>query len=200
MDHFQQRSEEPTPRRLREAKEAGDVPFSEDLFKALFLLLALLMLWAFAKLSKHKFIALFQFSTLQCKDPVDALYEAFFPFLVPLATLMVSFFFLTFALYFLQRGFLFVFKKQKVPKKETIFVPALFYLLKTAALLVTALLFLRFATFSFAMLLYFAFTLLFVLLFLGILDFLFQRVHWKKRMKMTPQEVKDEQQENEGRR
>lgn len=200
MDHSQERTENPSPRRLREARESGDVPFSHDLFKGLFLLCSLLILWASAKIWSERFFELFQFSYLSTSDPICALKEALLPFLFPMIFTMLLLFAIVPLLYFIQRGFFFAFKKQKIAANQAKLPPALFFFLKTATLLLLAFFFLRYLPHTVLTLLYFLLSIGLALTFLGLIDFLYQRYRWKQRMKMTLREVKDEQKESQGNR
>lgn len=198
MESFQERTEEATPKRLKEAKKEGNVPFSDDLFKASFLLSALLLLWALSSLLTTRLERLFSFHLLHSTDPLHALKEALLLFAIPLAIIMTILFLLQFALSFLQRGFLFVTEKQKkTPSKRGKTIQALFFLLKGGVMIAIALLFLRYSTFHLTTLFFFALFTLLALLVLGVFDFLYQRIAWRKSLMMTKQEVQEEQKESE---
>lgn len=201
MDHSQEKSEEATAKRLKEARLAGDVPFSEDLFKTTFLLVCFGALWLFAPVLKHAFQSLMTqgFAHLYQKEPLEALKEGFFPFLKPMASLMTLFFFATLLLYALQRGFFFVFKRGKSPPAPK-GVPALFFLIKGLLVVFVTLFFLLWSPLSLNSLITFPLFLLGALFVWAWVDFFYRRLAWRMRMRMTRAEVKEEQKESEGNR
>src|ERR1700722_11766317 len=152
MESFQERTEEPTAKRLKEAKKRGDVPFSEDLFKTSLLICGGLLLWSLSSLLGKRFENLFNFKHLNSIAPLDAIKDIFYPFLWPMAFLMLSLFLLHFALYFLQRGFLFVAEKKKenTPSiRKGMIIPALLFLLKGGVMMVVLGIFLATSNFHF---------------------------------------------------
>jgi flagellar biosynthesis protein FlhB len=195
MDQNGERTEEPTAKRLKEAKKQGDRPFSEDLLRALFLGACLLLLWAFSFSILPHLQRLFRFEWLNSSDPVHAIKETFFPLLLPFASLFLLLFFLIFILHFLQRGFLFAFEKQKIKDSKKRGYEVFSFLLKGVLLLFLAVLF--FKGLKLKSPFYFAFSATLTLIGWGMIDFLIRRRFWRERMKMTKQEVQDEQRENE---
>lgn len=205
MESFQERTEEPSTKRLKEAKKEGNTPFSEDFFRTSYLLCSLLLLWSLSSIFCTRFEELFSFKHLNSVEPLDAMKDLFMPFVWPLISLMMVLFLLHFALPFLQRGFLFVNRSKQGnkalprPKRGYLF-PGLFFLLKGLLMLLILVLFLKTSTFHFFTLFFFAFFTLLALFVCGLGDFFYQKFQWKKSMRMTKEEIKEERKENEGNR
>jgi flagellar biosynthetic protein FlhB len=218
METFQEKNEEPTAKKLKEAKLRGQTPLSKELVASLTLIFCVVLLWAFSAQIKNRSLHLFSdsFTHLNETHLSNALVRAFSPFLLLLGSIFGLLFIAICLFYIVQRGFLFVSKKQegKTKSSKGLFYPLMMTLVKGGVLVLGGLFFIaRFAKnfnemkvsslrekleFLFHSLFtcFFALSLLFVAL--ALLDFFYQRWLWSKEMKMTRDEIKEEKKESEG--
>lgn len=201
MDHSEEKSFDPSAKRLKEARLQGDLPYSEALFKVTFLLLALGALWLFAPHLGKAFHTLFttSFSGLHRQNLMEAFPKAFSPVLKPVLLLMTLFFFVTLLFPTLQRGFLWAFKKKKGESSPRT-IPLLFLVAQGVVIALFTLLYVWWGKLSFSSLLFFPLFLLGALFLLACGDYFYQRYAWQKRMRMTKAEMQEERRESEGNR
>ncbi len=202
-----EKTERPSARKLKKAREEGNVPQSSELASALIFLGALSLLWAFGpKLGKGlKALFVTLFSTLN--DPqIENLGP---PILSPLLFILGGVFVIAILAHLLQTGWIWSWPKSSKGKGESrwVILP-----LKVAVIAFigyfelnisqNAQMLLESAAGKVDFLLKTLFFLLvkigIALLVLGILDYFYQKWKYDKQMHMTKQELKEEQRETEG--
>ena len=208
---MQERSEQPTPHKLKKAKERGEGPNSIELSRALALLGALFLLWALASLFSKAFKDVF-FSTYTQLIPLESeqvVYDSFLPLFLPVFLMVGGIFLLTICLHFFQKGWIWRRSTNKKRGRERWILPLLkigaivsigYYELKNktphANLLFSSSgekLSLIFKNIFFILL-----EVALAFLLLAFCDYFYQRWKYNKDMRMTPQEVREEKREREG--
>lgn len=164
-----ERNLEPTPKKLIRAKEKGDGPSFHNLGRSLAFFIILSAGISLAPFFLKR-LSLFLSNSLQFKHP------SLWPVLWPL----ILFLSVIFLLGFLARG-----KKSE---------PFAFMLLKVGVLAALLWVFLKQQGSVFSFLFWTAASLVIV----SVLEFFYERWSWKRRMRMTHQEAKEEKQESEG--
>jgi len=208
---MQEKIVKPSPRKLKKAKEQGNVAISTELSSACILLSALLLIWIASPFIEKRFHTLFEeaYQLHIASDPIVSLKNAFSLFVFPMITFMALLVGVAYFLHFLQAGWIWSWNKRgKKGRARWIFFPlklicfagvSYVYLRKEK---LTQKQFLVSATDNLSFLLKKNFLLLLYLcltwLFLGICDFLYQKWKHYKQLHMTPQEVKEEKRETEG--
>ena len=208
---MQEKNEKPSQRKLRKAKEKGNVAKSSELASACILLAGVLLLWSFSTFFEQRFQNLFvdSYHLRATSDPLLCLKNAFTPLAYLTLALMLCIFIVAFFSHFFQTGWIWSWKKNS--KKEGfrwIYFPLKLGLLAGISYLMLSKknvpdqLFFDSSTKIISFILRKIFLLLSALslglLFLGICDFVYQKWKHYKKMHMTPQEVKEEKKETEG--
>ncbi|MFZ0565100.1 MAG: EscU/YscU/HrcU family type III secretion system export apparatus switch protein [Chlamydiales bacterium] len=200
----------PSPKKLRKAREKGEVPQSNDLVHAIVFLAAILLLWAFHSLFDRRLKKVFFniFSNLTYTSFGPAFCRAFSPILWPLALILVSLFLLTIAGYFLQRGWVWTSNPLKPKRRKA--KRELLPLVKVAVIACAGYLMLRLKKptprliFSsplqkwailFKELFFLSLEIGIVLLLLGFIDFWYRREQFYQQRRMSRQEVEEEEKE-----
>ncbi len=204
----EERTESPSKRKLKKARERGEVAKSTFLSSAILFLGAILLVWGLSSLFYGGF-KLSLITLLTQSELKGAFKNAFFPVLIPSLLILGGLSFLALFSHLLQTGWIWSFHKKKREKKEKRFFLPLLQLALITAVSYWALCRkfdprLLFAgaenqlSFLFFRLLVLALILAVSLLVLGILDAFYQNARFHKQMRMTQTEKKEEQRENEG--
>lgn len=216
----QERTENPTPRTLRKARERGERAFSKDFSIALFLTGVCVLLYTTLPefYSRLKTVLKQGFSSLYQEDLSVSLKELIFPLIPSLMMIFFLLIMLSIGVHFLLGGISWGWKHRKRAGNTLswhgVFAKLLFTLLKWGGLLGIGYVFYRKAPFSAFLTLFqtpekkvfILFSFLFqvllscsvVFLFLGVVDLFYQRWAFYRRQRMTRQELKAEKREAEG--
>jgi flagellar biosynthesis protein FlhB len=202
----EEKTEKPTPRKLKKAREKGDIASSSDLSFAVTFLSSLLLLWFFSSLFEARLQKTYTsiLGALNSSEPIEALGRAFIPLFFPILALLLAIFFISLLSHLLQTGWIWSWQKTHKRKERRIIFP----LLKLVVIALIGYFALHREKPTLSLILTPAplhvifkkiFSLLLkigiALLLLGICDFIYQKWRHYKRMHMTPQELKDEKKE-----
>ena len=196
---MQEKTEKPSQRKLKKAREKGDVPYSKELTSALILLGGLLLLWTFSARLNQGLQRCFKviFLGLNTLEPVEALKHILNGLLGPVVFLMMALVVIGVAAHFLQTGWVWGWRKgaekspfvlpplkvggvgvigyfslrKMVTSPPASFIHALFFILLKVAL---------------------------ILVLIGVGDLGYQKWRYWRRHRMTRQEIKEEKREMEG--
>ena len=203
---MQEKTEKPSQRKLRKAKQKGNVPKSSELASAMVLCSALLLLWALAPTfeSRLKYMLAESF-----KAPELRVCSQLKPLLYPLLLFMGSLFIIALGANLVQTGFIWCWPQGKAKGERRWFV-----LLARVTLIALIGYFdlARIGTiekvllyspsektrFIFEHVFFLLLKISLVLLLLGIADYIYQRWKYSKEMRMTKQEAKEEKRLSEG--
>lgn len=199
---MQEKTEKPSQRKLKKARERGEVAHSAELTSTLVLAGGLLLLWSFSTLFHERLRGVFIriFTRLNTLEPEEAMKEAGGMIVFPLAAILGGLFVLALLAHWVQTGWVWSRKKGKRKAKSRPF----FTLLKVTVIGAIGYLTLKTECPSLnpPPLIETLFSLLvkvsLALLVLGIGDFIYQKWKYSQNMRMTRQELKDEQREAEG--
>lgn len=187
-----ERSEEPTRKKLLEARKKGQAPFSQELVNGSLLITFFSILLVFSKPLLNAFESLFSL-----QSSIKAL-------IIPLLAIFLILSAVSFFAHLLQKGWLFTFKKGKKIKERPFFYNFILLTIKILLLVFLTCIFMRKSLFFLQPkeilneLLRFGLALSLSFLLLGILDYVFGIYFWKKAMKMTKEELKEEKRESDG--
>lgn len=212
---MQERTEKPSLRTLRRAKERGAIPKSSEFASSVIVLGSLILIWGFSSLLYQKFCSAFitLYTHLNDHDLESIFQRAFFPLVLPLLLLLVGIFMFVLLGHLIQAGWVWQFKQVRQGGGSSLFFQMTFPVLKLSLSLFLGYWLLRHQRISFS--LFFAapevqfffilkkiFSLLVIVsglqLVLGVCDFFYQKWIHYKRLHMTRQQQKEERREVEG--
>jgi flagellar biosynthesis protein FlhB len=208
---MEEKTEKPTKRKLKQAKERGEVAKSTELASTLLLLGALLLFWGFSTILERRFKALFisTYDFLNRSDPVESLYQAFSFLLYPTGFILVVLFLIALLAHFFQTGWIWSWPKshKREPFRwfflllKLIAIASLGYFELKREKLAPHLFFVPLSekvAYVFKKIFFLLLKIDLALLFLGICDFFYQKWRYHQQMRMTHQELKEEKREAEG--
>lgn len=203
---MQEKREKPTAQKLRKARERGEVVKSGELVFALLFSGATLLMWALHSLFYAGFKKIF--SDLFHSPYIErALFKAFQPIFLPLGMTFLGLLILVLGAHFFQSGWVWHRKKRGKGIKRWFFP-----LIQWGCVALLGYVFLRnfsptpglvFATTEhkfqlfFEKILFLSLAISGILILLGFADFAYQKWLYLKKMRMSPQEIKEERKENE---
>lgn len=213
MNFEEEKTENPTARKLKEAKKRGLSPRSLEFSKSLFLFLGVSLFSFLFSFLEERVEGLFRFSFVDWldKEPAEALSAVLMPLLLPLFLFFILLFTLALMLPFIQGGWSWVWYKRK-RKKEPLSLYRLTYLL-IEILVITLIGYLigislmgeikssLLASSEIKLRLFFKVAFLFLfatsaaLLLLSLFDLFYSRWRFNQSMKMSRQEIKEEMRE-----
>ena len=199
---MQEKTEKPSQRKLKKARERGEFAVSSELTSSLLLAAGLLLLWAFSAVLNTALQEVFteMFSELNTLDPEEGLQRAFLKVMMPLSVFLMCLFVLALMVQWVQTGWVWGRKKERGKSGSRIF----FTLLKVVVIGTIGYLALKgvrpslHPTSMFEMLFSLLAKVALALVVLGLGDFIYQKWKFNQSMRMTKQELKDEQREAEG--
>ena len=105
---MQEKTEKPTQRKLKKAKQKGEVAQSSELVGALVLLGGVLILWGFSSLIQERLKLTFTLVYSSLKEPEldSAFQQAFTPLIFPLFFILTALFLIAFFAHFFQTGWI----------------------------------------------------------------------------------------------
>ena len=198
---MQEKPFEPTKRKLRKAKERGQVAKSAELISAVMLAGGWLLVWGLSTLLGNRFQVTMKtaFSNLSEPSLSLAMQKAFSPLLAPTLIILFGISVIAFAIHWAQAGWIWTWKKHKGKGSGHSLYRFFFALLKVGVVGGIALLY--FWSLKPKDLVKEAFSLsglvIVALLFLGVIDFIYQKWRFHQEMRMTKEELKEEQKETE---
>lgn len=202
---------QPTAKKLRDARKKGQVAKSGELATAVLLVGGVCLIRGFARLLDGGFkeVMVSQFTSLDSEQLCASLGRAFLPLLFPVISIMAGLMFIAIAVHVLQVGW--IWARPKRGKKSHRFFYLLAKLVVVAAvgsLLIRSFRSAAIDSIFFTPLqkerLFFqkTFTLALgvslAILLLSVADFFYQKWHFKQKMMMTKEEMKQEKRETEG--
>ena len=201
ISSMEEKTEKPSQRKLKQARERGEVAISTELTSALVLACGLLLLWFFSTVLKTRLEGIFTevFSELNILDPEEGLKRVVLKMALPLTIFLVSLTAVAMAAQWVQTGWVWCRRKGKKKAQSRIF----FTLFKVAVIGAIGYFTMKVERPSlhppsiqmlFSLLLKVALGLLI----LGIGDLIYQKWKFNQNMRMTKQELKDERRETEG--
>ncbi len=199
---MQEKTESPSQRKLKKAREYDEFAVSSELTSALILMGGLLLLWAFSAVLNAHLQGIFTevFSELNILDPEEGLKRVIWKIVPPLSAFLICLFVIALAAQWIQVGWVWGRRKGKKKAQSRIF----FTLLKVVVIGAIGFFTMKSVRPSlhptsicetvFPLLVKVALTLVV----LGLGDFIYQKWKFNQNMRMTKQELKDEQREAEG--
>lgn len=199
---MQEKTEKPSQRKLKKARERGEFAYSAELNFALVLAGGLGLLWLFSTVLSGRLKGIFigVFSGLNILELEEGLKQVAQEIVVPLVVLLGGILVIALAAHWVQTGWVWSRKRGRKQRRSRL----LFSLLKVIVIGGTGYFTLRSASPSLhpSPLHETLFSLLakvaLALLVLGVADFIYQKWRYYQSMRMTKQELKDEQRETEG--
>lgn len=191
-----ERTEEPTKKKLQDAKKKGQAPFSQDLANSLLLTVFFASLSFFSEPLLKRFETLFHFKS--------DLKSAFSPLIIPLLCLFCILMLVSFFSHVLQKGWIFTAKKGPKIKERPFFYHFIMLIAKMALLAILTVVFMKKNLFFMDgrdliySLLRFATAVSLSFFLLALFDFFYGIQVWKKAMRMTKEEVKEEKRQSDG--
>lgn len=203
---MQEKREKATAQKLRKARERGEVVKSGELVFALLFCGVTLLLWGVHSLFYSGFKKIFSVVFL-AQSPERALFQAFQPIALPLGMTLLGLMFLVFGAHFFQSGWVWHRKKRGKGAKRWLFpliqwgcVALLGYAFlhnfNPTSELIFATAGQKFNVF-FQKILFLSLAISGILILLGFADFAYQKWLYLKKMRMSPQEIKEERKESE---
>ena len=199
---MEEKTEQPSQRKLKKARERGEFVVSSELTSSLILAGGLLLLWAFSTVLNGSLQGIFTevFYELHTLDPEEGLKRVVLRVILPVSTFLLCLFGLALISKWVQTGWVWGRKKRRGKAQSHIF----FTLLKVAVIGAIGYLTLKGVRPSlqppsiFEMLFFLLIKVALALVVLGLGDFIYQKWKFYQSMRMTKQELKDEQREAEG--
>ena len=209
------KTEKPTKRKLKKARERGEVAKSSFFAGALLFSGGVLLIWAMSPFLKSRFQASMREGLIALRDPKieGALQRVISPLVFPIAAILLVVLALSIGSYLFQTGWVVSFErikpKWRKKKGEKRLILPLMQIAGIALIGYFAigkkfdpnLLFHSPETqsaFFFKKIIFLSIELGAFLLFLGLCDFFYQKWRYNKQMQMTPEEKKEEVKESEG--